>query len=74
MTEDVFSRNNITPLDPAAYWEAQASMWHENYKEAVVHEGPARRFREVLEQMAGGIYTRERMRQMAIKALAREIK
>jgi hypothetical protein len=74
MSEDIFPKGKLAALDPAQYWEAQASMWHENYKEAMEHEGPARRFREVLEQMANGHYTRERMRQMAIKALAREIK
>jgi hypothetical protein len=74
MTEDVFPKGKLAALDPAEYWEAQASMWHENYKEALEHEGPARRFREVLEQIANGRYTAERVRQMAIKALAREIK
>lgn len=67
-------REQSSEMSRADYWEAQASMWHENYKEAVVHEGPAMRFREVLETMAKGCYTAERMRQMAIKALAREIK
>ena len=74
MTEDVFPKGKLAALDPAQYWEAQASMWHENYKEALLHEGPARRFREVLEEIAKGRYTAERQRQMAIKALAREIK
>jgi hypothetical protein len=74
MIDDVFPKGKLAALDPAKYWEAQASMWHENYKEAVVHEGPARRFREVLEEIAKGRYTAERVRQMAIKALAREIK
>ena len=74
MSDDVFPKGKLAALDPAKYWEAQASMWHENYKEAVVHEGPARRFREVLEEIAKGRYTAERVRQMAIKALAREIK
>ena len=74
MTEDVFPKGKLAALDPAQYWEAQASMWHENYKEALLHEGPARRFREVLEEIANGRYTAERQRQMAIKALAREIK
>jgi len=74
MIEDVFPKGKLAALDPAQYWEAQASMWHETYKEAVVHEGPARRFREVLEEIAKGRFTAERQRQMAIKALAREIK
>lgn len=74
MTEDVFPKGKLAALDPAQYWEAQASMWHENYKDALLHEGPARRFREVLEEIANGRYTAERQRQMAIKALAREIK
>ena len=73
MSDDVFPKGKLAALDPAKYWEAQASMWHENYKEAVVHEGPARRFREVLEEIAKGRFTAERQRQMAIKALAREI-
>jgi hypothetical protein len=74
MIDDVFEKGKMVALDPAKYWEAQASMWHENYKEALIHEGPARRFREVLEEIAKGRYTAERARQMAIKALAREIR
>lgn len=32
---DIVERLQETPeLTPAQYWEAQASMWHENYKEA----------------------------------------
>ena len=34
---DIVERLQEMPeLTPAQYWEAQASMWHENYKEAAV--------------------------------------
>jgi hypothetical protein len=72
MTDETPKKTPV--LDPAQYWETQASMWHENYKEALLYEGPARRFREVLEEIAKGRYTAERQRQMAIKALEREIR
>lgn len=35
-------------IDAAKYWEAQASMWHENYKEAMAHEEEARRYKLAL--------------------------
>jgi hypothetical protein len=38
-----------TELTPAQYWEAQASMWHENYKEAA---DEIERLRKALQQIA----------------------
>ena len=32
--------------DSAKYWEAQASMWHEKYRDALRHEEDAKRYHE----------------------------
>jgi hypothetical protein len=34
--------------DSAKYWEAQASMWHEKYRDALRHEEDAKRYRDAL--------------------------
>jgi hypothetical protein len=70
MVEDVFPQGKMAALDPAKYWEAQASMWHENYKEAMAHEEEARRYRIALERIRDSGYgTKERVRQIIIKTL-----
>jgi hypothetical protein len=70
MVEDVFPQGKMAALDPAKYWEAQASMWHENYKEAMAHEEEARRYRIALERIRDcGYGTKERVRQIIIKTL-----
>lgn len=38
----------------AQYWEAQAEMWHENYKGLMAIEAEHRRFKEALERIAAG--------------------
>lgn len=68
-------RNNVVELrsetlTAAQYWEAQASMWHENYKEAIRHEEEARRYKDALLRIKGGGYgTKERVRQIIKRAL-----
>lgn len=56
-------------LTPAQYWEAQASMWHENYKDALKYELDHATFMEALERIATGKWTAERAKQIAVKAL-----
>ena len=57
-------------LKPAQYWEAQASMWHENYKEAMAYEEKARRYKIALERIRDSGYgTKERIRLIIKKAL-----
>jgi len=57
-------------LTPAQYWEAQASMWHENYKEAMAYEEKARRYKVALERIRDSGYgTKERIRLIIKKAL-----
>jgi len=57
-------------IDAAKYWEAQASMWHENYKEAMRHEEEARRYKLALERIRDSGYgTKERIRLIIKKAL-----
>jgi hypothetical protein len=68
--EDVFPKGQMAALDPAKYWEAQASMWHENYKEAMAHEEEARRYKIALERIRDSGYgTKERIRLIIKKAL-----
>jgi hypothetical protein len=70
MTEDVFPKGEMAFLDKAKYWEAQASMWHENYKEAMRHEEEARRYKLALERISDSGYgTKERIRLIIKKAL-----
>lgn len=70
MIEDSFPKGPMAALDPAKYWEAQASMWHENYKIAMAHEEEARRYRIALERIRDGGYgTKERIRLIIAKAL-----
>ncbi|NDB70664.1 MAG: hypothetical protein EB015_22185 [Methylocystaceae bacterium] len=60
-------------LNTAKYWEAQASMWHENYKEAMAHEEEARRFKVALERIRDSGYgTKERIRLIIKKALEKK--
>ena len=56
-------------LTSAEYWEAQASMWHENYKDALKYELDHATFKEALERLASGKATAERAKQIALKAL-----
>ena len=56
-------------LNQAQYWEAQASMWHENYKDALKYELDHATFMEALERLASGRVTAERAKQIAMKAL-----
>lgn len=56
-------------LTPAQYWEAQASMWHENYKELKQADMLARRYREALENIAKGVHHGPRCHALARKAL-----
>jgi hypothetical protein len=58
--------NTITA---AQYWEAQASMWHENYKDALKYELDHATFKEALERLASGKWTADRGRAIAQKAL-----
>jgi len=60
-------------ITPAQYWEAQASMWHENYKEAMAYEEKARRYKVALERIRDSGYgTKERIRLIIKKALGGE--
>ena len=56
-------------ISSAEYWEAQASMWHENYKDALKYELDHATFKEALERLATGKATAERAKQIALKAL-----
>lgn len=56
-------------ITPAQYWEAQASMWHENYKELKQADMLARRYREALENIAKGVHHGPRCHALARKAL-----
>jgi hypothetical protein len=72
MTDDLVKRlrEQSSEMSRADYWEAQASMWHENYKEAMAHEEKARRYKVALERIRDcGYGTKERVRQIVIKAL-----
>jgi hypothetical protein len=70
MTDDLVKRLRERQMSSADYWEAQASMWHENYKEAMAHEEEARRYKVALERIRDSGYgTKERIRQIIIKAL-----
>ena len=71
MSDDLVKRLRQPPeMTPADYWEAQASMWHENYKEAMAHEEEARRYKIALERIRDSGYgTKERIRLIITKAL-----
>lgn len=56
-------------LTAAQYWEAQASMWHENYKDALKYELDHATFKEALERLASGKWPADRARLIAEKAL-----
>ena len=56
-------------LTAAQYWEAQASMWHENYKDALKYELDHATFKEALERLASGKWPADRARLIADKAL-----
>ena len=56
-------------LTAAQYWEAQASMWHENYKDALKYELDHAAFMEALERLASGKWTADRGRYIARKVL-----
>ena len=56
-------------LTAAQYWEAQASMWHENYKDALKYELDHATFKEALERLASGKCPADRARLIAEKAL-----
>jgi hypothetical protein len=56
--------------DSAKYWEAQASMWHEKYRDALRHEDDAKRYREALLRIKNlGYGTKERLRLIVTRAL-----
>jgi hypothetical protein len=56
--------------DSAKYWEAQASMWHEKYRDALRHEEDAKRYREALLRIKDLSYgTKERLRLIVTRAL-----
>jgi hypothetical protein len=56
--------------DSAKYWEAQASMWHEKYRDALRHEEDAKRYREALLRIKTlGYGTKERLRLIVTRAL-----
>jgi hypothetical protein len=56
--------------DSAKYWEAQASMWHEKYKDALRHEDDAKRYRDALLRIKDGYnITKERLRFIVTRAL-----
>ena len=66
--------NNVVNLrkdtiTAAQYWEAQASMWHENYKDALKYELDHATFMEALERLATGKYPAERAKYIALRAL-----
>ena len=42
-------------ISAAQYWEAQAEMWHENYKGLMAIDAEHRRFKEALERIASGM-------------------
>lgn len=70
MDDNGFLKAPMVALDAAKYWEAQASMWHQNYKEAMAHEEEARRYRIALERIRDSGYgTKERIRLIIKKAL-----
>jgi len=67
---DIVERlRNGSDLTPAQYWETQAFMWHENYKDALKYELDHATFLEALERIATGKWTTERAKQIATKAL-----
>lgn len=67
---DIFALLKKEPdLTPAQYWEAQASMWHENYKDALKYELDHATFKEALERLSVGRCPADRVRQIALKAL-----
>jgi hypothetical protein len=56
--------------DSAKYWEAQASMWHEKYRDALRHEEDAKRYRDALLRIKDLSYgTKERLRFIVTRAL-----
>jgi hypothetical protein len=55
--------------DSDKYWEAQASMWHEKYREALRHEDDAKRYRDALLRIKDGYGTKERLRLIVTRAL-----
>jgi hypothetical protein len=66
--------NNVVNLrkdtiTAAQYWEAQASMWHENYKDALKYELDHATFMEALDRIATGRPTALRAKHIALKAL-----
>jgi hypothetical protein len=66
--------NNVVNLrkdtiTAAQYWEAQASMWHQNYVEAHRYELDHEMFMDALERIATGKATAERAKQIALRVL-----
>ena len=65
--------NNVVNLrttpTAAQYWEIQAEMWHENYKDALKYELDHATFMEALERIATNKATAERAKHIALKAL-----
>lgn len=56
-------------ISAAQYWEAQAEMWHENYKSVLAIEEEHRRFKEALDRIAVGTFTGPRCQAIAKHAL-----
>lgn len=56
-------------LSAAQYWEAQAEMWHENYKGLMAIEEEHRRFKAALKKIAGANHNGARAKLIAQDAL-----
>lgn len=56
----------------AQYWEAQASMWHDNYLRLMKIEPQHQRYKAALERIAGANYNGPRAKLIATNALGKE--
>lgn len=56
-------------VSAAQYWEAQAAMWHENYKGLMAIEEEHRRFKAALRKIADANYNGARAKLIAQDAL-----
>lgn len=68
-TPDYLKLMPSAEISAAQYWEAQAEMWHENYKALMALEPEHRRFQEALERIANGSFNGPRCQVIAKKAL-----
>ena len=62
-------RELSSEMSRADYWEAQASMWHENYKSVMPFERQAEKYRDALESIAKGVHQGPRCHAIARRAL-----